>query len=298
LPEQVEFARNGITLKGYPALVVEEGGKLALRLLDCPQRAQTALRLGLRRLLALRLRDQMKYLKQNLLGLQTMSLQYVGGGTQEDLREDLLAAILDRAFLEVGPLPRNQAEFETCLERGKARLLLIANEVCDLTGQTLAAFHAVRKILNGDIPLGWMEAVADSREQVDRLIYPGFVSRTPTEWLRQLPRYLKAIEVRLQKLKQAPERDRQRRVEIAGLWEECKVLLQRHANRGESDPELEKFRWMLEELRVSLFAQELKTAVPVSVKKAEEQLKKVRSGIQDPIKPLQILRGRNPGFAN
>ena len=298
LPEQVEFARNGITLKGYPALVVEEGGKLALRLLDCPQRAQTALRLGLRRLLAVRLRDQVKYLKQNLSGLQTMSLQYVGVGTQEDLREDLLAAILDRAFLEVGPLPRNQAEFETRLERSKARLLPVANEVCDLTGQTLAAFHAVRKILNGDIPLGWMEAVADSREQVDRLIYPGFVSRTPTEWLRQLPRYLKAIEVRLQKLKQAPERDRQRRGEIAGLWEECKVLLQRHANRGESDPELEKFRWMLEELRVSLFAQELKTAVPVSVKKAEEQLKKVRSGIQDPIKPLQILRGRNPGFAN
>jgi ATP-dependent helicase HrpA len=154
--------------------------------------------------------------------------------------------------------------------------MLVANEVCDLAGQILAAYHQVSKLLSGNLPLSAYEAAADIREQLDYLIYPGFISNTPHEWLQHLPRYLQAIQLRLQKLNQSPDKDRQRRADIERLWGYWKQRKQKHDELDIHDPELEKFRWMLEELRVSQFAQELKTAFPVSVKRLEEQSRKVK----------------------
>jgi len=276
LPEYVEFSRNQVTLKGYPTLVAQMDGSLALRLLDSPERAEQALRAGLRRLILLKLRDKIKYLRQNLPALQTMSLHFLKVGSQEELREDLLSAIVDRAFLGDAPLPRTAAAFNECLEQGKQRLLPVANEYGELVRQILRAYHEIRTTLAGEVPFSWSEAVRDIEEQLERLIYKGFITRTPWFWLQQLPRYLKAIQIRLQKLKQAPDRDRRWRGEIGWQWEQCKRQLNQNTERGIDDPELEQFRWMLEEYRVSLFAQELKTAVPVSVKRLEEQWKKVR----------------------
>jgi ATP-dependent helicase HrpA len=133
----------------------------------------------------------------------------------------------------------------------------------------------VRKKLNGNLPLSWSEAVVDIREQLDNLIYPGFVSQTPYQWLQHLPRYLRAIELRVEKLSYASDRDRQRLSEIARLWDNCRERWEKNAERGVYDPELETFRWMLEELRVSQFAQELKTALPVSLKRLEAQWQRV-----------------------
>ena len=109
-------------------------------------------------------------------------------------------------------------------------------------------------------------------------MYPGFLSQTPPEWLPRLPRYLRAIALRLEKLRHAPDKDRQRRGEILRLWEPCRRQLERNSREEKPDPELIRFRWLLEELRVSQFAQELKTLAPVSVKRLEEQWGKVRRG--------------------
>ena len=275
LPEVVEFTRNDIRLKGYPALVVEADG-LALRLLDSPQRAQTALRAGLRQLYALRAGNSLKYLKRNLAGMQRMSLYYLGLGSQDALREDVLTAVIDRAFLGDQPLPRSQDEFQTRMEQGKAKLITLSNEVCGLAEQTLAAHHQVRKRLNGSIPMSWIEAAADIQSQLEALVYPGFVTGTPYRWLQHLPRYLQAVDVRLNKLDQAPDRDRLRRADIERLWSCWQQRQAEHAKRDIQDPELEQFRWMLEELRVSQFAQELKTAFPISLKRLEVQWAKVR----------------------
>jgi ATP-dependent helicase HrpA len=277
LPEEVEFTSNAINLKGYPALVAQEDGTVALRLLDSPERAALALRAGLHRLIILRLRDKLKYLKRNLPGLQTMGLHFVTLGSHDELRDDLINAIVAHAFLGDDPLPRDQSAFESCFEQGKSRLLAVANELSEVVGQILETYHQVRKLLNGDIPLGWQEAVADIHEQLDSLIYKGFIARTPYRQLAQLPRYLKGIEVRLQKLKHAPDRDRQRRSEIAQLWENYKRQVIFNAERGVYDLELATFRWLLEELRISLFAQELKTAVPVSVKRLETRWAKMQN---------------------
>jgi ATP-dependent helicase HrpA len=277
LPEEVEFTSNGIKLKGYPALVAQQDGTVALRLLDSPERAAIALRVGLQRLITLQLRDKIKYLKRNLPGLQTMGLHFVTLGTHDELRDDLINAIVARAFLGDDPLPRDQTAFATCFEQGQKRLLTVANELSETVGQILEAYHQVRKLLSGDIPLGWQEAVRDIHEQLDSLIYKGFIARTPYEQLAHLPRYLKGIEARLQKLKQAPDRDRQRRGEIAQLWENYKRRVAVNAEQDVYDPELETFRWLLEELRISLFAQELKTAMPVSVKRLETRWGKMQN---------------------
>ncbi|KAB2927904.1 MAG: ATP-dependent RNA helicase HrpA [Candidatus Contendobacter sp.] len=276
LPEEVSFVRNGIQLRGYPALAAEPDGTLALRVLDSPARAEAAMRGGLRRLIGWRLGPAFKLLARDLPQFQRMTLHYLGLGTQEQLREDLLNAILDRAFLADGSLPRDRAAFDSLLESGRTRLAAARVEVCDTAAAILAAYHEVRRMLT-DEPV-WAEAMADVREQLARLVYPGFLSETPAEWLPHLPRYLRAIALRLQKLRQAPDKDRQRRGDIIRLWEGCQRRLEEDARRERHDPELIRFRWLLEELRVSQFAQEFKTLLPVSVKRLEEHWGRMRRG--------------------
>ncbi len=276
LPEAVSFVRNDIQLRGYPALVAEPDGTLALRLLDSPARAEAATRAGLRRLIGWRLGPAFKQLARDLPHFQRMTLHYVGLGAQEALREDLLNTILDRAFLTDQPLPRDRAAFDAVLERGKTRLAAARVEICDLADAILAAYHEVRRSLSDDPT--WAEAMADIRDQLAGLVYPGFLGQTPPEWLPHVPRYLRAIGLRLQKLRQAPDKDRQRRGDILRLRESCRRQLERNARQEKHDPELVRFRWLLEELRVSQFAQELKTLLPVSVKRLEEQWGRVRQG--------------------
>ncbi len=276
LSEMVNFVRNDVQLRGYPALVAESDGTLALRLLDSSARAEAATRIGLRRLIAWRLGPAFKQLTRDLPHFQRMTLHYVGLGAQEALREDVLNTILDRTFLIDQPLPRDRAAFDALLERGKSRLAAARAEVCEVADAVLAAYHEVRRSLSDD-PI-WAEAMTDVRAQLARLVYPGFLSQTPPEWLPHLPRYLRAISLRLQKLRQAPDKDRQRRGDIVRLWESCQRQWERNARQEKSDPELIRFRWLLEELRVSQFAQELKTLLPVSVKRLEEQWSKVRQG--------------------
>ncbi|HAS84353.1 MAG TPA: ATP-dependent RNA helicase HrpA, partial [Verrucomicrobia bacterium] len=273
LPEEVSFVRNGIQLRGYPALAAEADGTLALRVLDSPMRAEAATRAGLRRLIGWRLGSVGKSLGRDLPNFQRMTLHYVGLGTQEQLREDVLDAILDRAFLTGEPLPRNPAAFAALLERGKTRLSAARAEIGQMAAEILEAYHDVRRLLRDAASPVWAEAVADIYHQLAHLVYPGFLRQTPPEWLPHLPRYLRAIAVRLNKLRQAPDKDRLRRSDILRLWAACQRQWAQDAVRERHNPELIHFRWLLEELRVSQFAQELKTITPVSVKRLEEQWK-------------------------
>ncbi|MCB1771465.1 MAG: DUF3418 domain-containing protein, partial [Candidatus Competibacteraceae bacterium] len=276
LPEEVSFVRNGIQLRGYPALIAEPDGTLALRVLDSSARAKTATRAGLRRLISGRLGPVCKSLARDLPQFQQMTLHYLGLGTQEQLREDVLNAILDRAFLNGEPLPRDRAAFEALLERGKTRLAAARATIGQTAAEILAAYHDVRRMLRDEQTSVWVEALTDIRDQLAHLVYPGFLSQTPSEWLPHLPRYLRAIAVRLRKLRQAPDKDRQRCGDIIRLWTNCTRQLERNAERERHDPELIRLRWLLEELRVSQFAQELKTVTPVSVKRLEEQWRKLK----------------------
>jgi ATP-dependent helicase HrpA len=278
LPEQVEVVRPGITLRGFPALV-DAGESVSLRLMDTLEAARASMRGGLRRLFALQLAEQMKYLARNLPGIDRMALHYATIGPSADLRRDLIGVITDRALFsdEDESLIRKKEEFVARAESGWRRLSVATAEVCEVVEQTLAGHQDLARQLQGTFAPLLAPSIADIRQQLGALLPRGFVTATPFHWLRQFPRYLKAADLRLRKLTNAgASRDLVVMQEITPLWQQYVRRAELHRLRGTSDPALAQYRWMLEELRVSLFAQELKTSVPVSAKRLQglwEQVK-------------------------
>jgi ATP-dependent helicase HrpA len=186
-------------------------------------------------------------------------------GTESELKQHILDVAVDRAFLQ-DPWPNSTATFELRVQEGRSRLTLIANEVARTCGGVLAEFAtASRKIKDTkNAP----EATADAAQQLQRLLTPRFVADTPWAQLQHLPRYLKAITLRLEKWRADPARDAQRLAELKPLEQRFWRLVAER--KGAQDTRLQEFRWLLEELRVSLFAQELRTPQPVSVKRLEK----------------------------
>jgi len=261
LPELLEIRRGGQTLFGYPALV-DRTTHCDVEVFDSPEEAARIHRAGLRRLFALQLREPIKYLEKNLPGLREMAMQYMPLGTQEALRDQLIDMALDRACLQE-PLPDDDASFHARRDEGKGRLSLLAQEIARLVGQILAEYAAVTKKLVQAKPFA--AAYADMQQQLQSLLGKRFIVDTPYTQLTHFPRYLKAMTQRIDKMKADPARD-------ARAFAEMQPLLQQYqraqsARGGVADARLTEFRWLLEELRVSLFAQELRTPMPVSVKR-------------------------------
>ena len=274
LPEQVELRRHGMTLMGYPSLV-DDGSSVSLRVLDSPAAARAAMRGGLRRLFMIQVAQELRDLSRRLPGIDAMCLFYSRLGPCDELKRDLLAAAADRALFgddddEAANRIRTRDAFAARAEAGWRRLTPAANEVARSVAETLALYHELGKRLSEDFPPLLLSSAADLRDQLARLVPKRFVARTPSVWLRHLPRFLKGMQIRLQKLSNAGlARDANAFHEMRPLWRQYVEREQAHATRGLRDPALAQFRWMLEELRVSLFAQELKTSVPVSVKRME-----------------------------
>jgi ATP-dependent helicase HrpA len=258
LPKVVETGSNGLALRGFPALVNKQSS-VSIQVFDTEEEALGQGRAGLRRLFMLALPQQLKYLHKSLLGLNQMTLHYAAVDKREQLVEDLVQAVFDQTFVEAAGDIRNAAEFNRRLEQGRARLVEEGSALAKLAGEILERFHAIQRALNSGASKQRPEVTADIREQIDNLVYPGFITATPAEWLRQLPRYLKAILLRLEKCPRDPARDQQRAASVKAFWESYKVRV-----AAKPSPGLVQFRWMLEEFRVSLFAQELGTLKPVS----------------------------------
>ncbi|MBF6987150.1 ATP-dependent RNA helicase HrpA [Cupriavidus sp. IK-TO18] len=268
LPELLEIRKGSQTLFGYPALV-DRGTHCDVEVFDDPQEAARIHHLGLRRLFALQLREQVKFIEKNIPGLQQMAMQYMTLGTQEMLRDQIVMLALERACMQ-SPLPRNEAEFNARKDEGRTRLSLLAQEIARLAGAILAEYAGLpRKLLQAK---PFAAAYADMEAQLGRLVGKRFIDETPYTQLVHFPRYLKGIAMRIDKLKGDPARDTQRIQEMAPLlqqWQRAEKQL-RTQGRGGEDARLEEFRWMLEELRIALFAQELRTPVPMSVKRLQK----------------------------
>ncbi|MBP0595547.1 ATP-dependent RNA helicase HrpA [Paraburkholderia sp. LEh10] len=261
LPELLEIRRGGQTLFGYPALV-DRGAHCDVEVFDSPDEAARIHRAGLRRLFALQLREPIKYLEKNLPGLREMAMQFMPRGTQEELRDQLIDMALDRACLQ-DPLPDDDASFHARKDEGRSRLTLLAQEIARLVGQILGEYSAVVKKLAQAKPFA--AAYADMQNQLDALIGKRFIVETPYAQLTHFPRYLKGIALRIDKLKADPARDARQFAELQPLAQHYQRALAQRG--GVPDTRLAEFRWLLEELRVSLFAQELRTPMPVSVKR-------------------------------
>ena len=264
LPELMEIRRKGQSLVGFPALV-DGGDAVTIEVFDEPEVAAARHRGGLRRLFALQIRDALKYLEKNPPDLQKMAVAYMPLGTAEDLRQQIIDVALERAFL-TEPLPVDEASFTRRVDEGRARLTLIANEVARLAGVILAEYaSAARKIKDTrNAP----DATKDAAEQLQRLVPQNFLTATPWAALQHFPRYLKAITLRLDKLRADPARDAQRMAEVRAQDQRFWRLVAER--KGQQDARLQELRWLLEELRVSLFAQELRTPQPVSIKRLEK----------------------------
>jgi ATP-dependent helicase HrpA len=273
LPEQIEIRPQGITVKAWPALI-DKGDSVAIRLFESADAAGEQMRLGLRRLLMLTSADKIKYLRSHLPGLQGMCLHYVGIGSCDELREELINAAVDRALaLEEGTLPHNAEQFEARATQARQLILDEANALCTTVAEVLKLHHEIRKVMKGNVAPAWLPALADIGEQLQHLVYRGFVVTTPARWLSHYLRYLRAITLRLEKLRQSPERDRKLMLDVAPHW---KRVVDRLANKPLLPEPLEHYRWMVEELRVSLYAQELKTIAPVSPQRMDKMSQEIK----------------------
>jgi ATP-dependent helicase HrpA len=271
LPELMELRQGGQTLIGFPALI-DAGDCVRIEVFDEPQVAAAKHRLGLTRLFALQIKDAIKYLEKNIPDMQLMSVAYMPLGTAEELRTQILNAAMQRAFL-LAPLPEDAGAFETRLKEGRARLTLIANELARTCSEVLAAFAKASRKLKDSKQLG--AAHADATQQLARLMPKQFVSLTPTEHLPHLVRYLNAVVMRLDKARADMARDAAHTQDLNRLEQAYwRLVSQRQGNLDES---AHNVRWLLEELRVGLFAQELRTKQPVSVKRLEKALAQLQT---------------------
>ncbi len=277
LPETLEIQKGNKTLFGYPALV-DRGDYCDLEVFDDLLEARKQHQLGLRRLFALSNKDTLKALQKQLPGIRELGLLFINVGSVEGLIEQILNLALERAFM-TEPLPVNAEQFADRLQAGKPRLALIAQEVSRHTLNALQANADLQKKM-ASAKAASPAAYADMQTQMQGLIFPKFVAEIPYGQLVHLPRYLKAIAMRIDKLRSNPSRDAQCQKDWESVARPWQKLLQ--GSKGSAsyamteDQALQDFRWQLEELRVALYAQELKTPTPMSLKRLEKVLASLR----------------------
>ena len=254
LPEIMEIERAGQTLIGYPALA-DAGEAVTLQVFHSPEKAREIHRGGVRRLLAIAFRDRIRDLERTLARDVALG----------PLKADVVTAALERTFLP-GSLPMTQADFARRVEDGRSRFNLIAQEIARAASGILAERAALEKKLPPALK-AFPQVGDDIKQQLGRLLAPGWLARTPWERLQHLPRYLKAASLRLDKLRADPARDARLAVELASVEQPYRRELAARLRQGAVTAQLEQFGWLVEELRVSLFAQELRTPIPASVKR-------------------------------
>ena len=278
LPEQVEAVLGGVPVVGYPALWDGATG-VSVRVFGSLAEARAVHREGLLRLFLLDLAPQLGAMERRLPRMDTLCLAYgtlgpspwgapqgqgeEGGGPCAELRRHVLRVVVERCFLPDASV-RSESAYRMRREGGRARMQEVATRVVQQVGETLGLYREAAGRLEALASPALMPAREDLRQQLRHLVYRGFVRDTPERWLEHLPRYLKAVLTRLARLPGEVGRDAGRQAVVDGLWGPCReALVELRARRGH-DPALEELRWLLEELRVSLFAQEMRTAVPVS----------------------------------
>ena len=233
------------------------------------------MRAGVRRLLSFELKDRIKQLEKNLPGYKQAILQLSPLLDPEILKRDMLEAISDRAFIGDDPLPRSESEFIAQKQRARLRMSTVTDAVAKLIQGIAHDYQLLRQRLD-QTKIGNPRLRAELENQLNHLIYQGFLHETPWERLPHLTRYLKGMVLRLDKYTNNPSRDGQHAASVASLWHQYQQRLEKHRKAGIHDPHLAEFRWQIEELRISLFAQELKTPYPVSVKRLQKFWETVR----------------------
>lgn len=273
LPDVIHVPRHGLTIDAYPALV-DAGASVSLRLFPAADLAANAHRAGLRRLFLLEHRRDIKYMLAYLPDVERLTLYFLQLGTVDELREQLSALIVDRALLIGRPTIRTQEQWQTRSREAAINLLDTADAVTALAGEILGLYHQVLLRLEEAVP-EYPRPASDIHDQLVYLVSRTFFTITPWEWLEHYPRYLRGILLRLEKLANGNlARDLEHIAELTP-WLNAYRARARGRHAAKHNPDLELFRWMLEEYRIHLFAQELHTPFPISARRLEKQWAKI-----------------------
>ena len=272
LPQTLEQQQRGYAIKAYPALV-PEGEGVRKELFDTAIQAEQAHRQGLRHLLLAQLPSPVRYLQQSLSNKAKLAMYYNPWGKVDDLIHDCIMAALDE-FIAANPARTSEA-FKQLFEHARAELNERVSAIAQQVEPCLVQSQAIRKRLKGKVSLDQIQAHGDIKDQLDHLVYRGFVSDIGAERLRDIPRYLQAIERRLEKLPVDPNKDRLHTLVLTDLQSDYQKLLAKVPKGQPISADISEIRWMLEELRVSFFAQTLGTRYPISEKRVRQALTSV-----------------------
>lgn len=276
IPERISIERNGMTVFGYPALVDREDS-VGVRLFDNREEADYAHHQGVRRMCALHAPSETRYLQKKLLTDKSHAMHAMPFGGRAAMIEDIILSTMDRLFLQGKPPLRDQHVFENRLRDYTGHICMVGTETGQVVGQILSLAYPIALALEKSASPAHAQGCDEVRAHLQRLVYPGYVGKTPPDVLTHLPRYVRAVALRLERLQFDPYKDRKKAARLTPFLE--RYLLQEAVNNtlGRHDPELETYRWMLEEFFVSLFAQELGTNGPISEKRLNEQWQLVQT---------------------
>lgn len=274
LPRQVQTEKGGMQVTVYPAL--EDQGK-TVRQIRCLDRltAEDTTRKGVARLIVNRFGSTLNDLERKLPRFKQSALMFAPVGQARVLLDDLLLSTVIRHFLS-GELPRSQADFDQVFDARRGDFIPALEEADQRLYEAMSGYQKVAKHLKGKINLALANSMADLKFQLENLVYPGFLVATPPEWLARFGVYFRACLVRLEKMPREMGREREFLHTIESLWARYATKRDEQQRQGIRDPELVRYRWMLEEFRVSFFAQQLGTAMTVSVKRLDRQWEKTR----------------------
>ncbi len=268
LPQTLSFERDGLKMTGYPALE-DDIDSIAVKLFDTEREAELSHRKGICRLMRFELKEQMKQLEKGLPNFNQYALTFRNIISPDDLREDMITAIADRAFIGDDDLPRTNADFMKLKARARTRLPAVTEAIAR-QAQAIATEYQLLVTQQAKMPATVNRLKRDCEQQTAGLVYKGCFTQTPWEQLQNVPRYLKALRLRIEKHPAAPDRDGKNAASVGALWDKWQTKISAlHAAHLDVPAHLQDFRWLIEELRVSLFAQELRTPFPVSIKRLE-----------------------------
>nr|WP_225314468.1 ATP-dependent RNA helicase HrpA [Marinobacter halotolerans] len=266
--------KGGMEVTVYPAL--EDRGD-SVRQIQCLDRltAEDSTRRAIARLMLIRFGNTLEGLERKLPRFKDSALMFAPVGQSRVLLDDLLISTAIEHFLS-DELPRTESDFNRCFDQKRGDFIPTLEAADERLHQAMTGYHSVMKQLKGKIDLAMANSMADLKFQMQNLVYPGFLVETPSEWLACFGRYFEAAGIRFEKMRREMGREREFLHTFEPLWARYATKREQQNRQGVRDPELVLYRWMLEEFRVSFFAQQLGTAMPVSVKRLDRQWEKTR----------------------
>ncbi len=275
LPQVFEQKKRGFTVKAFPA-ITDEKDAVGIKLFETEYEQAVAMQQGLRRLLLLNVPSPIKYLHEKLPNKSKLGLYFAPFGKVAELIDDCIACATDKLIADFGGFVWNETDFEKLRDFVRENLNDVTADVALQVEKLLTLTFEINKRLKGKMDFTMAFALSDIKSQLTGLIYPGFVEKSGYQRLPDLHRYLQAIDKRIDKLAQDINRDRAAMLRVEQCQQAYQQLLAKLPKSKPISPEAAEIRYMIEELRVSLFAQQLGTKYPVSDKRVQSSINDIK----------------------